>query len=350
MINLRRRREIYKLTDELQSSGVWLARLGDGNGNKEVPGYPDLRYVRPLGSELVMIVNKGPANGEEGTRVWIGPDPYQRHITRILGLDFSANQSASGVEAHAPSHLLDGTDPLWIDQRQIINLLATPDGMIVTVKAGWVIVDGQPVRVEKQTVTLTPPGSGARYDLIRADSAGMLDVQPGTAVADFVDLMKTDIPAVAEGYVALWAVRLYEAQTAIKWTTAAPDLVDLRFAVRGVMTLGLDNLVDVTIASPADDEVLAYDTGTSEFINQTAAEAGVSEVGHEHVEADITDLDHNAQKIKGTPVSTAVAGDDQKALIYDLTTDSYILADVGGVTPTLAMPPSLYITMRNSWR
>jgi hypothetical protein len=76
----------------------------------------------------------------------------------------------------------------------------------------------------------------------------------------------------------------------------------------------------------------------------------LSAVGHTHVEANITDLDHNAQKIKSVPVSTPVAGDDQKALIYDLASDSFILADVGGVTPTLDLPPSLYILMRRSWR
>lgn len=41
----------------------------------------------------------------------------------------------------------------------------------------------------------------------------------------------------------------------------------------------IDDLTDVTISGvPADDEVLAYDTGTSEWINQTAAEAGLATV------------------------------------------------------------------------
>lgn len=41
----------------------------------------------------------------------------------------------------------------------------------------------------------------------------------------------------------------------------------------------IDDLTDVTISGvPADNEVLAYDTGTSEWINQTAAEAGLATV------------------------------------------------------------------------
>ena len=41
----------------------------------------------------------------------------------------------------------------------------------------------------------------------------------------------------------------------------------------------INDLTDVTISGvPADNEVLAYDTGTSEWINQTAAEAGLATV------------------------------------------------------------------------
>ncbi len=44
----------------------------------------------------------------------------------------------------------------------------------------------------------------------------------------------------------------------------------------------LDDLTDVVMTSPADNEVLSYDTGTTKWINQTAAEAGLSESGHDH--------------------------------------------------------------------
>lgn len=54
----------------------------------------------------------------------------------------------------------------------------------------------------------------------------------------------------------------------------------------------LGGLSDVTITSPADNNLLAYDTGSSQWINQTAAQAGVSTVGHTHTESEITDLDH----------------------------------------------------------
>jgi len=43
----------------------------------------------------------------------------------------------------------------------------------------------------------------------------------------------------------------------------------------------LDDITDVTIDTPADNELLAYD-GVDTWINQTAAEAGISVVGHSH--------------------------------------------------------------------
>lgn len=50
----------------------------------------------------------------------------------------------------------------------------------------------------------------------------------------------------------------------------------------------LIDLTNVTITSVTDDEVLAYDSGSGEWINQTPAEAGLSVVGHTHNTSDIT--------------------------------------------------------------
>ena len=57
----------------------------------------------------------------------------------------------------------------------------------------------------------------------------------------------------------------------------------------------LGEITDVTITSPADNEVLAYDNGSGEWINQTHAEAGISSVGHTHVHTDVTDFDAGVQ-------------------------------------------------------
>jgi hypothetical protein len=47
-------------------------------------------------------------------------------------------------------------------------------------------------------------------------------------------------------------------------------------------THAVDDLSDVVITSVGDDDILAYDTGTSKYINQTAAEAGLATDDHTH--------------------------------------------------------------------
>jgi hypothetical protein len=44
----------------------------------------------------------------------------------------------------------------------------------------------------------------------------------------------------------------------------------------------LDDVPDVTITSVADNELLAYDSGSGDWINQTPTEAGLSASGHNH--------------------------------------------------------------------
>jgi hypothetical protein len=51
----------------------------------------------------------------------------------------------------------------------------------------------------------------------------------------------------------------------------------------------LDDLGDTTITTPIDNNLLAYNTATGQWINQTASEAGVAAASHTHVMADITD-------------------------------------------------------------
>ena len=234
-------------------------RTGDGHGTNLVPGHPDMAFVRAATHDIPLVVYGGDTPDQENLHVLVGLDPNDPSVTRIL--DLSRNQgggqsSIPPVLAHAPTHFLNGSDPLWVDLGQVVNLLATPNLLTVTVKAGWVIMAGQPVWVEKQTLTFTPPVTGALYSLIRANDAGVLSKQDGTPVDNLVGLAKTDIPAVAVGYVTLWAVRLYAGQTVISWTTAAPDLVDLRFATQG---LTLPVIHHTTHESGGADEILFTD-------------------------------------------------------------------------------------------
>lgn len=52
----------------------------------------------------------------------------------------------------------------------------------------------------------------------------------------------------------------------------------------------INDLSDVVITTPADNEVLAYDSTSGNWINQTAAEAGLAAASHTHTSTDITDF------------------------------------------------------------
>lgn len=73
-------------------------------------------------------------------------------------------------------------------------------------------------------------------------------------------------------------------------------------ALTDVTGEAIGSLSDVVVTgTPADNEVLAYDSGGN-WINQTAAEAGLAAATHTHVEADITDLGTYLTDITGESV------------------------------------------------
>ncbi len=84
-------------------------------------------------------------------------------------------------------------------------------------------------------------------------------------------------------------------------TSASPTLAGLTLtglsgvlkAAAGVVSgsAAINELSDVAITTPADNEVLAYDTGSGDWINQTAAEAGLAVAGHTHAINDLSDVD-----------------------------------------------------------
>jgi hypothetical protein len=67
-------------------------------------------------------------------------------------------------------------------------------------------------------------------------------------------------------------IRTYTDETALGFIN---EDIDAIWTALGVVP-DLDDIGDVTITTPADNEVLAYNTGTANWINQTAAEAGLA--------------------------------------------------------------------------
>ena len=63
----------------------------------------------------------------------------------------------------------------------------------------------------------------------------------------------------------------------------------------------LDELQNVNAPTPSDNNLLAYDSGTSNWTNQTAAQAGVATATHTHPQSDVTNLTSDlAAKVSNT--------------------------------------------------
>jgi hypothetical protein len=57
-----------------------------------------------------------------------------------------------------------------------------------------------------------------------------------------------------------------------------------------ISAASIADLGDVTITSAADNNLLTYDNATSQWTNQTAAQAGVAAASHTHTSSDVTGL------------------------------------------------------------
>lgn len=84
------------------------------------------------------------------------------------------------------------------------------------------------------------------------------------------------------------------------------------------------DLDDVVVTTPANDEVLSYDTTSGDWINQTAAEAGLAASGHSHTESDISDLSHYTN----TDANAAIDARVDKAFVDTLNVDADTLDGV----------------------
>ena len=65
---------------------------------------------------------------------------------------------------------------------------------------------------------------------------------------------------------------------------------------------------------------------------------------HTHTESDVTDLDHDAQKIKGQAVDAPVAGDDGKLLQYDHGNSKYTHAEPEADLPSVTVGDNLCVS------
>lgn len=164
-------------------------------------------------------------------------------------------------------------------------LLSGGDAVLIT-GGGQVVLAGYTA-----TVAATGTASVEGHTHVQAE---ITDYDPAVALATGVSDATIDTPADDEVLAYDTANSDWRNQTAAEaglaeavHTHVEADITDLGAYLESV---AVADLSDATITAVADDEVLAYDSGSGEWINQTAAEAGLAEDVHTHVEADITDL------------------------------------------------------------
>lgn len=89
----------------------------------------------------------------------------------------------------------------------------------------------------------------------------------------------------------------------------------------------LNDLTDVTITSVTDNEVLGYDTVSGNWINQTAAEAGLAAATHTHAASDVNSGTFADARIAQSNVTQHEAA---LTILETQITDGSVLARVGG--------------------
>jgi len=117
--------------------------------------------------------------------------------------------------------------------------------------------------------------------------------------------------------------------------TASSDAATKNYVDTQLLSLDtLGELTDVTIASVADNEVLAYDSTSSEWINQTASEAGLATSGDLSSHTSDTSNPHSvtAAQVGATTTSNKIT--DFTAPTSDLNMNSNKITSVSD--PTLA--------------
>ena len=222
-----------------QIKQAWPGRLGDGNGNVSVPGHQFLVYVRPKGGDLPMVVYGQDTPRLNDLPVWVGQDPYNRWMLKVLstqvapGNPYSDDGVVANVGAHADTHGWGGSDVGYFDTKQIIQANCYPaSGLSVAVNPGYVSHWDGFAYVEAQTIDLTSyvPGGNMRFVLLQVDADGAVSVKSGDTFT--LDLYSIDqVPAPDEDNARLYAVRLYTGQTTISNAYKNPDLIDMRWAL-----------------------------------------------------------------------------------------------------------------------
>ena len=334
-----------KFDEKAQAPRIFSGLLGNGFGTVDAGN--GKAYVRIAGSVNTAVCSGVPY--VNNLPVWVGYTADTPTILRILGQQSTkSNEFIDGVGKHGNQHewmgagVGGGTDVVKVHLQQFVPLMVLPySGLQVQVYPGiaWtgteykLVADtnsqGKPIPIIVDLTDYFPSTDKEKYVLIGIDTDGEIEVVDGVVEKDEGGLTLADVPAATGTMIyKLAAVRRYDSQIEIVVNREVVDIVDLRFPMWRALnydeligTLTWDE-VDKTISDIADITTKSH-TSLTDIGTNTHDQIDTFIAGHTHVEDDITNLDHDAQKIKGIPLNLSGLADGD-GIIYDQGADEWI--------------------------
>lgn len=210
--------------------------------------------------------------------VIVGIDPNEPGVLQVLRQrNAYHNPPYPNVAEHAEiMHARWGTDPVWVNKQQILDLLPYPasaTGMIVQLRGGKYYLNGDHI-LANQTVDFSGeiPASGACWVLAEVDESKVITLRAGSTVASREVLTPEDIPAPATDQKRLFAVKCYFGQTRIQQTKTVEDIYILHDVPGegGAAGTAFDiPIVTTDPATPADGEMWLLRETTGAIPNGT---------------------------------------------------------------------------------
>lgn len=237
--------------------------LGKSNnqGNASVAGREGWVYVRLGSNETLAQAYNDRVPHRNGLPVIVGYAPEQPTLFQVLSIRQVHHDEMSSGQAIAPHHTQHewpNEDVVYVDTRQMMPCRVSIDtALTVKIFQGVAPLDGAWVSVTEQTLDLTAykPGAGVCYVLVYLDADGVLSAEAGTARDSDAELDISDCPMSPSTGLALAAVRLSYASTALVEGVTKTDIRDLRFFASSSASL----LTDVRAIVLKEIERLEYE-------------------------------------------------------------------------------------------
>lgn len=221
-------------------------------------------YVMDNNGNVMVVKNLRNIPHVSKLPVVVGMDPNEPGILQVLRQrNAYHNPPYPNVAEHAEiMHARWGSDPVWVNKQQILDLLPFPassTGMVVQLRGGKYYLNGDHI-LPNQTIDFSAeiPASGACWVLAEVDENKLITLRAGATVASREVLTPEDIPAPTTGQKRLFAVKCYYGQTRIVQTKTIEDIYILHDVPGegGTGGGGFDiPIVTSDPATPADGEM-----------------------------------------------------------------------------------------------